>query len=133
MIEWTPKGIECYAGSWTRSSRSGRANGGTTPRWIISARSASTSASWRSRAEIDCASDSSRPYAAEHHLVVSITPQQRQLRYRLFTARAFEGFYDYVEQQRDAGRRVVLIAAEDILRSLHSVASSQMAHNSNGP
>ncbi|HPG24275.1 MAG: hypothetical protein H6748_07515 [Spirochaetaceae bacterium] len=116
MIEWTPKGIEC------------------TRRFMDEVFALRPREQWN-----DAALDHLRSFGqyfgfvevtrrdrlrkrlepalrSRNILVVSITPQQRRS-YRLFTARAFEGFYDYVEQQQDAGRQVVLIAAEDILES----------------
>lgn len=58
-----------------------------------------------------------RPFTRSRNLLVVTTASSKRRKYRLFTARAFDDFYDYVEADPDAGREVMLIAIDDILES----------------
>lgn len=58
-----------------------------------------------------------RPFTGGRNLLVVSTAPSGHRRLRLFTARDFAGFYDYLEAQEDDDREVMLISIEDILAS----------------
>lgn len=57
------------------------------------------------------------PFIQSRNLLVISTAVSKHRRYRLFTARSFDGFFDYIERQQDDGREVMLLSIDDILSS----------------
>ena len=51
------------------------------------------------------------------NVLVVATASSGHRRYRLFTARGFDEFYEFIESQQDDGREVMVIAIEDIVAS----------------
>ncbi len=58
-----------------------------------------------------------KPFIQHRNLLVISTAPSNRRRYRLFTAKNFQGFYDYIEAEQDAGRELMLISVADILLS----------------
>lgn len=126
LITWTPKGKKCGERfieevcalprdeAWTESD-------------LVRLRGFGQYLGFIEKTRRDRTQDLTGPYIGNRDLLVVTTTATRSQRFRLFSKQTFDGFYDYLESEHDAGSEIMMILIDHILESNVDRASSSAA------